>query len=35
VCGGDRIEDVRGWLRDPAAARDILDLDGLNPRVLL
>ncbi|WP_412103962.1 hypothetical protein [Streptomyces californicus] len=25
----DRIEDVR----DPAAARDILDLDGLNPRV--
>ncbi|MGW7260647.1 RapZ C-terminal domain-containing protein [Streptomyces sp. NPDC054834] len=29
----DRIEDVRGRLRDPAAARDILDLDGLNPRV--
>ncbi|MET8168883.1 RNase adapter RapZ [Streptomyces sp. NPDC005329] len=29
----DRIEDVRDWLRDPAAARDILDLDGLNPRV--
>ncbi|MEU3620073.1 RNase adapter RapZ [Streptomyces sp. NPDC006872] len=29
----DRIEDVRDRLRDPAAARDILDLDGLNPRV--
>lgn len=25
----DRIEDVRDRLRDPAAARDILDLDGL------
>lgn len=29
----DRIEDVRDRLRDPAAARAILDLDGLNPRV--
>ncbi|MFE9559370.1 hypothetical protein ACFYOD_38835 [Streptomyces sp. NPDC006703] len=29
----DRIEDVRDRLRDPATARDILDLDGLNPRV--
>ncbi|MFJ7200900.1 MULTISPECIES: hypothetical protein [unclassified Streptomyces] len=29
----DRIEDVRDRLRDPAAARDILDLDGLNHRV--
>ncbi|MFL9658751.1 hypothetical protein ACJ7VE_34150 [Streptomyces sp. PB17] len=29
----DRIEDVRDRLRDPAAARDILDLDGLNPAV--
>ncbi|MFE7854436.1 hypothetical protein [Streptomyces sp. NPDC057403] len=29
----DRIEDVRDRLRDPAAARDILDLDGLNPCV--
>ncbi|MFE0776783.1 hypothetical protein [Streptomyces sp. NPDC058861] len=29
----DRIEDVRDRLRDPAAARGILDLDGLNPRV--
>ncbi|AVH61731.1 MULTISPECIES: RapZ C-terminal domain-containing protein [Streptomyces] len=29
----DRIEDVRDRLRDPAAARDILDLDGLDPRV--
>ncbi|MGW1615156.1 RapZ C-terminal domain-containing protein [Streptomyces sp. NPDC002285] len=29
----DRIEDVRDRLRDPAAARDILDLDGLHPRV--
>ncbi|MER6103685.1 hypothetical protein ABT115_15505 [Streptomyces sp. NPDC001832] len=29
----DRIEDVRDRLRDPAAARDILDLDGLNSRV--
>jgi UPF0042 nucleotide-binding protein len=29
----DRIEDVRDRLRDPAAARDIIDLDGLNPRV--
>ncbi|XER99823.1 hypothetical protein HEP87_01115 [Streptomyces sp. S1D4-11] len=29
----DRIEDVRDRLRGPAAARDILDLDGLNPRV--
>ncbi|MFK4123559.1 hypothetical protein [Streptomyces longwoodensis] len=27
------MEDVRDRLRDPAAARDILDLDGLNPRV--
>lgn len=29
----DRIEDVRERLRDPAAARDILDLDGRDPRV--
>ncbi|GHG04529.1 hypothetical protein ACFFSH_34220 [Streptomyces filamentosus] len=29
----DRTEDVRDRLRDPAAARNILDLDGLNPRV--
>ncbi|MFG2630002.1 hypothetical protein [Streptomyces sp. NPDC048473] len=29
----DRIEDVRARLRDPAAARDILDLDGHHPRV--
>ncbi|MFE5537457.1 hypothetical protein [Streptomyces sp. NPDC056492] len=29
----DRIEDVRVRLRDPAAARDILDLDGFHPRV--
>jgi hypothetical protein len=29
----DRIEDVRDRLRDPAAARDILDLDGFHPRV--
>ena len=29
----DRTEDVRERLRDPAAARDILDLDGLDPRV--
>ncbi|MFF7189620.1 hypothetical protein ACFZAR_31305 [Streptomyces sp. NPDC008222] len=29
----DRIEDVRDRLRDPAAVRDILDLDGLDPRV--
>ncbi|MEU8949647.1 hypothetical protein [Streptomyces sp. NPDC048489] len=29
----DRIEDVRDRLRDPAAARDILNLDGFNPRV--
>ncbi|MFI8200490.1 hypothetical protein ACIF6K_28900 [Streptomyces sp. NPDC085942] len=29
----DRIEDVRDRLRDPAAARDILDLDGHHPRV--
>ncbi|MEU5539291.1 hypothetical protein AB0H32_40495, partial [Streptomyces sp. NPDC020362] len=29
----DRIEDVRDRLRAPAAARHILDLDGLNPRV--
>lgn len=29
----DRVEDVRERLRDPAAARDILDLDGLHPRV--
>ncbi|MFF5131056.1 hypothetical protein ACFY41_29550 [Streptomyces syringium] len=28
----DRIEDVRDRPRDPAAARDILDLDGLHPR---
>ncbi|OXM59043.1 hypothetical protein, partial [Amycolatopsis sp. KNN50.9b] len=28
----DRIEDVRDRLRDPAA-RDILDLGGLDPRV--
>ncbi|WP_394816538.1 RapZ C-terminal domain-containing protein [Streptomyces lancefieldiae] len=27
------MEDVRDRLRDPAAARDILDLDGLSPRV--
>lgn len=29
----DRIEDVRDRLRDPAAARSILDLDGYHPRV--
>ncbi|MFJ9846982.1 hypothetical protein ACIRYZ_42440 [Kitasatospora sp. NPDC101155] len=29
----DRVEDVRDRLRDPAAARGILDLDGLDPRV--
>ncbi|WP_405606670.1 hypothetical protein [Streptomyces sp. NBC_00076] len=29
----DRIEDVRDRLRDPAAARHILVLDGLNLRV--
>ncbi|MER7671290.1 hypothetical protein ABTY61_22880 [Kitasatospora sp. NPDC096128] len=29
----DRVEDVRDRRRDPAAARDILDLDGLDPRV--
>ncbi|MFI1510239.1 hypothetical protein [Streptomyces sp. NPDC020597] len=29
----DRTEDVRERLRDPAAARDILDLDGRHPRV--
>ncbi|MFE3150033.1 hypothetical protein ACFXJ6_25805 [Streptomyces sp. NPDC059218] len=29
----DRVEDVRDRLRDPAAARDILDLDGVHPRV--
>ncbi|MDT0347380.1 RapZ C-terminal domain-containing protein [Streptomyces litchfieldiae] len=29
----DRVEDVRERLRDPAAARDILDFDGFHPRV--
>lgn len=29
----DRVEDVRDRLRDPAAARDILDLDGRDARV--
>ena len=29
----DRVVDVRDRLRDPAAARGILDLDGLHPRV--
>lgn len=29
----DRVEDVRDRLRDPAAAREILDLDGLDPHV--
>ncbi|MEV0537206.1 RNase adapter RapZ [Kitasatospora sp. NPDC050463] len=29
----DRVEDVRERLRDPAAARGILDLDGFHPRV--
>ncbi|MFI0425127.1 hypothetical protein [Spongiactinospora sp. 9N601] len=29
----DRIEDVRDRLRDPARARDVLDLDGFHPRV--
>ncbi|MEU9382435.1 RNase adapter RapZ [Streptomyces sp. NPDC048279] len=29
----DRIEDVRERLRDPAGARDVLDLDGYHPRV--
>jgi RNase adaptor protein for sRNA GlmZ degradation len=29
----DRVEDVRTRLRDPAAARGILDLDGRHPRV--
>ncbi|MET9593151.1 hypothetical protein ABZY45_19745 [Streptomyces sp. NPDC006516] len=28
-----RVEDVRDRLRDPAAARAILDLDGHHPRV--
>ncbi|WP_333741118.1 RapZ C-terminal domain-containing protein [Streptomyces sp. IBSBF 2806] len=27
------MEDVRDRLRDPAAAREVLDLDGLHPRV--
>ena len=31
--GADRVEDVRDRLRDPAAARSILDLDGTDPRV--
>jgi UPF0042 nucleotide-binding protein len=31
--GAGRAEDVRHRLRDPAAARDILDLDGRHPRV--
>ena len=31
--GADRVEDVRDRLRDPAAAKGILDLDGLDPRV--
>lgn len=29
----DRVEDVRYTLRDPAAARVLLDLDGYDPRV--
>lgn len=29
----DRVENVRHRLRDPAAARDVLDLDGHDPRV--
>lgn len=29
----DRVEDVRDRLRDPVAARNILDLDGRDPRV--
>lgn len=29
----DRVEDVRVRLHDPAVHPDILDLDGLNPRV--
>lgn len=29
----DRVEDVRQRLHDPAAARDILELDGHHPRV--
>lgn len=29
----DRVEDVRELLRDPARAKDILDLDGHHPRV--
>lgn len=29
----DRIEDVRDSLRDPAVAREIIDLDGFDPRV--
>lgn len=29
----DRVEDVRQRLRDPAAAKDILDLDGFDPKV--
>jgi len=29
----DRVEDVRNRLRDPAAAQDVLDLDGRDPRV--
>lgn len=29
----DRVEDLRVRLRDPAAAREILDLDGRHPRV--
>lgn len=29
----DRVEDVRDRLRDPAAARDVLELDGRDARV--
>ena len=29
----DRVEDVRDRLRDPAAAKSILDLDGRHPHV--
>ncbi|SDI51273.1 UPF0042 nucleotide-binding protein [Sinosporangium album] len=29
----DRVEDVRAKLRDPARARNVLDLDGYHPRV--
>jgi RNase adaptor protein for sRNA GlmZ degradation len=29
----DRVEDVRARLRDPAAAKDVLDLDGRDQRV--